>query len=63
MRDWTAPPDVGCPIHHIHGSDDRMIPLPRLHPPPDVVIPGGGHVIHLTHADQVNAFISRRLAV
>ena len=65
MRDWTAPrsEEIGCPVHHIHGGADRMIPLSRVRPPPDRVIPDGGHVIHLTHADQVNAFISERLLV
>jgi pimeloyl-ACP methyl ester carboxylesterase len=63
MRNWTAPPDIGCPVHHIHGGLDRMIPLLRVAPPPDRVIPDGGHVIHLTHAAQVNAFISERLAL
>ena len=65
MRDWTGPAgrEIGCPVHHIHGAADRMIPLSRVHPPPDRVIPDGGHVIHLTHADQVNAFISERLSV
>jgi pimeloyl-ACP methyl ester carboxylesterase len=62
MRNWTAPRDIGCPIHHIHGGLDRMIPLSRLHPPPNQVIPDGGHVIHLTHAAEVNTFISRHLS-
>ena len=26
-------------------------------------IPGGGHVIHVTHADVVNAFIAERLGM
>jgi pimeloyl-ACP methyl ester carboxylesterase len=63
MVNWSAPPDIGCPIHHIHGDDDLMIPLKNLHPPPDVIIRGGGHVIHVTHADVVNAFIAERLGV
>jgi len=61
MRDWQAPADLACPAHHIHGSDDRMIPLENLRPPPDVVIPGGGHIINVTHAAQVNTFITDRL--
>ena len=63
MRDWTAPADIGCPVHHIHGSDDRMIPLRNLCPPPDTVVPGGGHIIHLTHAAAVNTFIAERMAL
>jgi pimeloyl-ACP methyl ester carboxylesterase len=66
MQHWNAPSDLGCPVHHIHGSDDRMIPLARvarLSPPPDRVIPGGGHVINVTHAQIVNDFIAERLEV
>jgi pimeloyl-ACP methyl ester carboxylesterase len=63
MQDWSAPPpaDIGCPVHQIHGSDDRMIPLARLSPPPDQVIPGGGHVINITRANIVNEFIATRM--
>src|SRR5439155_9795018 len=57
MLNWTAPP-LPCPIHHIHGSADRMIPLANLHPGPDVIIPSGGHVINVTHAATVNQFIA-----
>ena len=57
----TAPADLGCPVHHIHGSDDHMIPLANLRPPPEVVIPGGGHIINVTHANIVNDFIARRI--
>ena len=62
MLNWTAPPlPPYCPIHHIHGHDDRMIPVKNLHPPPDVVVPGGGHVINVTHAGMVNQFIADRM--
>lgn len=58
MLDWTAPP-LDCPIHHIHGQHDLMIPVKNVSP--DVVIPGGGHVINVTHAQQVNHFIESRI--
>jgi hypothetical protein len=38
-----------------------MVPLAGLSPPPDQVIPGGGHIINLTHAEIVNDFIARRM--
>jgi pimeloyl-ACP methyl ester carboxylesterase len=60
MAEWSDPPAT-CPIHQIHGSEDWMVPLAGLSPPPDQVIPGGGHIINLTHAEIVNDFIARRM--
>lgn len=58
MLDWTAPP-LPCPVWQVHGSDDRMIPVKNVSP--DLVIPGGGHVINVTHAAAVNQFIRERI--
>ena len=58
MLNWTAP-SCSCPVHHIHGNADRLIPIENVHP--DAVIPGGGHVINVTHATAVNAFILERM--
>ena len=55
---WSDPPVVTCPVFRIHGDRDRVLPLRGR---PDVVIPGGGHVISLTHPEQVNAFIDQCL--
>ena len=43
------------PIHSIHGESDSVIPLKDL--APQQVIPGGRHLINLTHAGRVNQFI------
>ena len=43
----------------VHGSDDKLIPCSRV--AADEVVPGGGHVVNLTHADAVNAFLRRVL--
>ncbi len=59
ITDWPGVPDVGVPVHHIHGSADEWIPLESVQP--DQIIPGGGHLINITHADAVNAFIAERL--
>lgn len=56
---WEGAPNVTVPVHHIHGSDDQWIPLAGVQP--DVVIPGGGHVLTVTHADEVNRFIADRI--
>ena len=55
ILDWTTAPDINCPIFHIHG--DRDFVLPMRHTKPDAVVNGGGHVISLTHPTEVNAFI------
>ena len=51
---WRPTP-VPVPVHHIHGSDDRLIPLRLVKP--DRIVPGGGHLLTLTHPQQVNAFL------
>lgn len=57
---WKGPAGpLPCPVHQIHGQKDRIIPL--KHVQPDEVVSGGGHLINLTHAEQVNAFIRSRL--
>jgi len=56
---WNGPPALSCPSYHIHGQIDRVIPLKGNEP--DEVVPDGGHLINLTHAEQVNRFIERHL--
>jgi pimeloyl-ACP methyl ester carboxylesterase len=56
---WNTVPQVDCPIFQIHGDCDRVLPIACTQP--DAIIRGGGHVISLTHAREVNAFI--RLAI
>lgn len=53
--DWSTTPAVNCPVFQIHG--DRDFVLPMRHTNPDTVVHGGGHVISLTHAKEVNSFI------
>jgi hypothetical protein len=48
------------PIHQIHASRDWILPLVKGDP--DEVIPGAGHLINLTHADQVHRFLDLRMA-
>jgi hypothetical protein len=41
---------------HIHGSDDRELPVELGRP--DVVVPGGAHALSLFNASAVNEFIA-----
>jgi pimeloyl-ACP methyl ester carboxylesterase len=47
-------------IFHIHGSHDRVFPIRNVEP--DAIVPGGGHVISMTHGQQVNAFLRKHIA-
>jgi pimeloyl-ACP methyl ester carboxylesterase len=49
-----------CPVHHIHGDADRIMPCRLVRP--DVIVPGAGHLLSVTHADAVNAFLRERIA-
>ncbi|MGA2499223.1 MAG: alpha/beta hydrolase [Tepidisphaeraceae bacterium] len=51
-EDLHAP---AVPVHHIHGARDYI--LPPQYTRPDVIIPGAGHVLSLSHAEQVNRFL------
>lgn len=61
-------PDAGAhresrespPIRHIHGTRDWILPHRRVDA--DELIAGGGHLIVVTHAERVNAFIRRAVA-
>jgi pimeloyl-ACP methyl ester carboxylesterase len=62
IRRWSwegASGGIGIPIHQIHGRADRIIPF--VPGEIDHVIQDGGHLINLTHADDVNQFILARL--
>ncbi len=52
---WSTQPERTGPVLHIHGARDRILPARRTSP--TQTIPGGGHVISLTHARAVNEFL------
>ena len=58
---WRPTPIVGPRVFQIHGRRDRMIRVSRV--AADVVVPDGGHLINLSHAEQVNEFIRQAGAV
>lgn len=60
IRDWQLSAPPGCPVRAIHGSHDRLIPLTRLSRP-DVIVPGGSHLLNLTHPTAVNTFLREQL--
>jgi pimeloyl-ACP methyl ester carboxylesterase len=52
---WRPQPLEQVPVYHIHGARDRLIPMRRQSP--TKIIPDGGHLINLTHAEAVNGFL------
>ncbi|GEM_PF-78611 len=59
IRHWKGCEMKSVKIQHIHGEKDHLIPVGRVQP--DKVIPGGGHLINLTHSEEVNGFIRKCL--
>ena len=52
----------GCdvPVFQIHGRSDWV--LPHGNTRPDHIVNGGGHLLTISHAEQVNRFIRERIA-
>jgi pimeloyl-ACP methyl ester carboxylesterase len=48
---------IDLPVLHIHGECDRV--LPARHGKPDHLIAGAGHVMNVSHADDVNRLIAQ----
>jgi pimeloyl-ACP methyl ester carboxylesterase len=57
---WPGIDELPVPIRHIHGEDDRIIPLRCVKP--DVVVKRAGHMLNVTHAAEVNAFIEMAMS-
>jgi pimeloyl-ACP methyl ester carboxylesterase len=55
LLNWESSPLAGIPAYHIHGARDPVIPARYVEA--DVIIPNGGHLINVSHAEDVNAFI------
>jgi pimeloyl-ACP methyl ester carboxylesterase len=62
LVEWSAPQELGVPVYHIHGSRDRILSCRLAAPPPDRVVLGAGHLLNLTHAARVNAFLQEKMS-
>jgi pimeloyl-ACP methyl ester carboxylesterase len=60
ILNWRPQPLEGVPVFQIHGARDRLIPASLVQA--DEIIHDGGHLINLTHAEQVNDFVGRGIA-
>ncbi len=59
MMGWSYDETLDVPIRHIHGTRDRLIPARNV--APDHLVPGAGHLLSLTHAPAVNAFLAEHV--
>lgn len=57
---WPGAGHLPCPVHHIHGGSDRIMPCGLVRP--DAIVPGAGHLLNVTHAGEVNAFLRERMS-
>jgi len=60
LTDWPADPLEGVPVHQIHGRRDCVLPAWRSGA--DEFVPKAGHLVNVSHADTVNAFLRRVIA-
>jgi pimeloyl-ACP methyl ester carboxylesterase len=60
IRAWRPARLPRTRVHRIHGGRDRIIPCPPAHHDL-LVIPGGGHLVNVTHAGEVNARLTTLL--
>ena len=63
IRDWSDGAHPTCEVYYAHGGDDLVIPpySNDLRPGIDLLVPGGRHLIHLTHASVVNRWIASKI--
>lgn len=48
-------------VIHIHGTKDHMFPIKYIHNP-DYIIKGGGHLLLMNNADEVNQILKKELS-
>jgi pimeloyl-ACP methyl ester carboxylesterase len=60
MLTWRPPAEIGCPVFQLHGGKDSTFSARRTKA--EVIIPEAGHLLTLTHAEQVNQFLSSAIA-
>ncbi|MCG3137378.1 MAG: hypothetical protein HJJLKODD_01222 [Phycisphaerae bacterium] len=57
IMQWQKAPQVRCPIYHLHGGRDPLMPLAKLPAPPTHIVESAGHLLNLTHPAEVRDFI------
>lgn len=55
VLDWDVAPQLDCPVFHIHGDRDWILPIRYTRP--TKIVAGGSHLLTLSHPNVVNDFI------
>lgn len=55
IMEWPGCEDPGVPVRHIHGNRDWVISHRKVRA--DVVVPGGAHVLNMSHPEEVIGFL------
>ncbi len=55
IMEWAEPPQISCPRFHIHGSRDPLMPAGKVGA--THIVQGAGHMMNLTHPDELRNFI------
>jgi len=55
---WPGVSTAGVPMLRVHGGADRLLPATGA----DVIVPGAGHLVALTHPQIVAAALGRFVA-
>jgi pimeloyl-ACP methyl ester carboxylesterase len=59
ILNWEPTPLEGVRVLQIHGRRDLLIRARNVQA--DEIVPDGGHLINVTHAKQVNAFLRKAM--
>ena len=59
LLQWRNESLPKCPIYQIHGDRDIVFPISCTQP--ETIVRGGGHLISMTHPNEVNAFLKKCL--
>lgn len=57
--EWELTQKLSMPVFHVHGDKDKIVPIANIKSP--AVVKDGGHLINITHSNQVNGFIKECL--
>jgi pimeloyl-ACP methyl ester carboxylesterase len=59
LLEWSSPATPRCPVYQIHGKRDHVLPARCTRA--DVIVRGAGHILSLTHPEEVNRFLIDRI--
>lgn len=55
IMNWKTKPTITCPLFHIHGQKDLLIPVSQVQP--TRILDDAGHLLNLTHPREIRDFV------